>query len=103
MTQKDPTKIFEKHYNEWKSNPDRFKSGYNYEKSYTEMMQTVEKEIFQISLGEAPNNKNRKKTPNPLRKNNSLKRTCHCTKCFFLQHKQLCDANDVFCRPVSCV
>lgn len=61
MSENDPTKIFEKHYNEWKSNPDRFKSGYDYEKSYTEMMQRVEREVFQSSMGKMPNNKNSKK------------------------------------------
>lgn len=66
MTQKDPIKIFEKYYYEWVSSPERDKSGYDYERSYAEMMQTVEKEIFQISLGEAPNNKNRKKNSKPV-------------------------------------
>ena len=66
MTQKDPTRIFEKYYNEWVSSPERNISGYDYERSYTEMMQKAEKEIFQISLGEAPNNKNRKKNSKPV-------------------------------------
>lgn len=66
MEEKDPTKIFEKYYNEWKSSPERFKSGYDYEKSYTEMMQKVEKEIFQNSIGKIPNNKNSKKNSNQV-------------------------------------
>lgn len=66
MTQKDPTKIFEKYYNEWVASPERDKSGYDYERSYAEMMQKVEKEVFQLSIGEAPNNKNRKKNSKPV-------------------------------------
>ena len=61
MAQKDPTKIFEKHYNDWIGNPERLKSGYDYERTYAEMMKKVEKEIFQNSVGEIPINKNRKK------------------------------------------
>jgi hypothetical protein len=61
MSENNPTKIFEKHYNEWKCSPDRFKSGYDYEKSYREMMQAVETEVFQNSIGKMPNNKNSKK------------------------------------------
>ena len=66
MTQKDPTKIFEKYYNEWAASPERNISGYDYERSYAEMMQKVEKEIFKISIGDAPNNKNRKKNYKPV-------------------------------------
>jgi len=65
MTQKDPTEIFEKYFNEWLASPERHRSGYDYEKSYAEMMQKVEKEVFQVSLGEAPTNKNRKKNSKP--------------------------------------
>lgn len=61
MTQKDPTKIFEKYYAEWMDNPQRLESGYDYEKTYSEMMKKVEMEVFQNSVGEIPINKNRKK------------------------------------------
>jgi len=57
MTQKDPAKIFEKCYNEWVADPERNLSGYDYERSYVEMMQKVEKEIFQLSLGDIPDNR----------------------------------------------
>ena len=66
MTQKDPIKIFEKYYNEWVASPGRNISGYDYERTYDEMMKKVEKEIFQVSLGDAPNNKNRKKNSKPV-------------------------------------
>ncbi len=66
MTQKDPTKIFEKFYNEWVASPERNISGHDYERSYAEMMQKVEKKIFQLSIGEIPNNKNRKKNSKPV-------------------------------------
>jgi len=66
MAQKDSTKIFEKYYNEWVASPERNISGYDYERSYAEMMQKVEKEIFQVSIGEVPKNKNRKKNSKPV-------------------------------------
>jgi len=65
MSTKDPSKILEKHYNEWLANPERNKSGYDYESTYAEMMTKVEKEIFQNSIGEIPINKNRKKNFKP--------------------------------------
>jgi len=61
MKQQDPSQIFEKHYQEWLTNPERMKNGYEYERTYVEMMQNVEREIFQASVGEVAENKNRKK------------------------------------------
>ena len=34
MTQKDPTKIFKKYYNEWVTSPERNISGYDYERTW---------------------------------------------------------------------
>lgn len=46
---------------EWENNPLRMKSGFTYEQTFVEMMQTFEKEIFQESIGELPKDKNAKK------------------------------------------
>lgn len=66
MKQQGPTQIFEKYYQEWLQNPDRMKNGYDYERTFIEMMQQVEKEVFEESIGEVPENKNRKKKSKPV-------------------------------------
>lgn len=53
--------ILEKYLSEWESNPDRMKSGYDYEATYAAMMQKVEQEVLQLSVGEIPKDKNIKK------------------------------------------
>lgn len=53
--------IFKKHYKEWENNPYRMESGYDYEKTYAEMMHKVEQEVLQISVGEISKSKNSKK------------------------------------------
>ena len=55
------TSILEKYLSEWESNPKRMESGYNYEATYSEMMEKVEKEILQLSVGNIPKDKNQKK------------------------------------------
>ena len=57
--------IFKKHYDEWLNNPLRMTSGYDYEKTYAEMMQKVEQEVLQNSIGDIPGNKNNKKKSKP--------------------------------------
>ncbi|QMU66325.1 MAG: hypothetical protein GKR88_19905 [Flavobacteriaceae bacterium] len=41
------------------------KSGYDYESTYADMMQKVEQEILQLSVGEVPKDKNVKKNFKP--------------------------------------
>ncbi len=55
------TAILEKYLTEWESNPDWMKSGYDYESTYAAMMQKVEKEVLQLSVGKVPKDKNVKK------------------------------------------
>jgi hypothetical protein len=55
------TEIFAEHYQKWESSPERYLSGYHYEESYAKMMQAVEKEVFNLTLGEKPKDKNKKK------------------------------------------
>jgi len=59
------TAIFEKYLSEWESNPNRMQSGYDYESTYAEMLQKIEKEVLQLSVGEVPNDKNVKKNFRP--------------------------------------
>lgn len=59
------TAILEKYLTEWESNPGRMKSGYDYESTYADMMQKVEQEILQLSVGEVPKDKNFKKNCRP--------------------------------------
>jgi hypothetical protein len=66
MEQLTATQIFEKHYKEWENHPDRYKTGYDYERTYAEMMQKVEIEVMQHSLGTVPQNKNLKKKYKPV-------------------------------------
>ena len=55
------TKIFQENYKKWLDNDDRNISGYEYERSFFETMQKMEKELFQDSLGEVPGSRNLKK------------------------------------------
>jgi len=55
------TNLFRENYIAWLNNPDRMKNGYNYEKTFVEMMQQIESEVFKESLGEVPSNRNSKK------------------------------------------
>lgn len=55
------TNLFRENYTAWLNNPERVKNGYNYEKTFVEMMQEFESEIFKESLGEIPFSRNLKK------------------------------------------
>uniref|UniRef100_UPI004048B530 hypothetical protein n=1 Tax=Mariniflexile sp. TaxID=1979402 RepID=UPI004048B530 len=57
--------IFEKHFEQWESNPKRMENGYQYESTYAAMMEKVEQEVLQVSVGGAPKNKNLKKNSRP--------------------------------------
>jgi len=59
------TKIFQKNYTKWLNHPGRNKNGYEYERSFVEQMQKLEKELFQGSVGEIPNSRNLKKKSRP--------------------------------------
>lgn len=58
--------IFEKHYEQWESDPARMENGYQYESTYAAMMEKVEREILQLSLGKVPKDKNLKKNSRPV-------------------------------------
>ena len=55
------TEFFQKRYSEWLKNQQNQNNGYEYENSFVKMMQEVEQEVFQLSVGKVPANKNIKK------------------------------------------
>lgn len=59
------TEIFQENYKQWLNNTDRNNSGYEYERSFVEQMQKMEKELFQDSIGEISANRNLKKKSKP--------------------------------------
>jgi hypothetical protein len=61
MESDQATEIFKAHYEKWLKDPKRMKSGYDYEKSYAEMMQKVERDVLQSSVGDRLKSKNTKK------------------------------------------
>ena len=66
MTSKEQAlAIFEKHYAAWESDPARMENGYQYEATYALMMQQVEQEVLQLSVGKVPKSKNTKKNSRP--------------------------------------
>jgi len=59
------TKIFQEYYKQWLNNEERNSSGYEYERSFVEQMQKMEKELFQNSVGDIRVNRNLKKKSKP--------------------------------------
>jgi hypothetical protein len=53
--------IVTKHYQQWEQNPTRMENGYEYESTFANMTQEMEKEMLEISLGEIPISRNDKK------------------------------------------
>ena len=64
-TQEKAVALFKQLYSEWEANPDRNKSGYDYERTYVAMMQKVQQVILQTSVGEVSKDKNVKKKSKP--------------------------------------
>ena len=65
-TKEKAVKIFEALYAEWESSAERNQSGYDYERTYVEMMQKVKQAILENSVGEVSGNKNIKKKSKPV-------------------------------------
>uniref|UniRef100_UPI004047E78F hypothetical protein n=1 Tax=Mariniflexile sp. TaxID=1979402 RepID=UPI004047E78F len=53
--------IVAKHYQEWEQNPSRIENGYQYESTFASMIQEMEKEMLEVSLGKVPASRNKKK------------------------------------------
>ncbi len=64
MTEQDITQAkekFESHLRKWIKSQAGQTDGYEYEKSFVELMRQVSQETLQLSLGEAPKSKDKKK------------------------------------------
>lgn len=53
--------IVKENYSSWELNPQRFENGYQYESTFVAMMELVEKEVFAVSVGRVPVDRNKKK------------------------------------------
>ena len=63
MDKQKATEILLKKIEEWEQKPK--KDGYEYEKSFIEVMQGLNGELLQLSVGEVPKDRNAKKKSNP--------------------------------------
>ena len=54
--------VFNDKMEQWLESQENQTDGFEYERSYVETMQEISSEVFQLSVGEAPKDKNRKKT-----------------------------------------
>ena len=64
----DKAKAFEilsKRIDEWENKPKN--DAYEYEKSFIEVMQQLNEELLQLSVGEISTDRNKKKTSNTIR------------------------------------
>lgn len=59
------TEILLQKIEEWDSKPK--KDGYEYEKSFLEVMNGLEQELFQLSVGDIPQDRNQKKSHDTIR------------------------------------
>jgi len=57
---------FTKKIEEWEKNPERMQSGYDYERTFVEMWQSLGKDVFQDSIGTIPKSRNSKKNSKPV-------------------------------------
>lgn len=63
MDKQKATEILLKKIEEWEQKPKR--DGYEYEKSFIEVMQGLNAELLQLSVGEVPGDRNAKKKSKP--------------------------------------
>lgn len=66
-TNKELLAAFAKKIEEWEKNPERMQSGYDYEKTFVEMWQSLGKDVFQNSIGTLPKSRNGKKNSKRVR------------------------------------
>jgi len=64
-TKAEALAIFERHFTQWESDPKRMENGYQYESTSASMMEKVEQEVLQLSVGKVPKDKNLKKNSRP--------------------------------------
>ena len=65
MDKQKAIEILSKRIDEWGHKPKS--DGYEYEKSFIEVMQGLNEELFQLSVGDLPQDRNKKKPTNPTR------------------------------------
>lgn len=51
---------------QWEHNPQRMESGYEYEKTFVEMWQSLGRDVFQESVGPLAKSRNSKKNSRPV-------------------------------------
>jgi hypothetical protein len=61
MSEQTLIELIDKKIKQWKDGQQCQTDGYEYERSFDEMMQAIGREILQESVGEIPKNKNLKK------------------------------------------
>ena len=65
MDKAQAVELLLKSLSEWENKPKG--DGYEYEKSFIEVMQGLNRDLFQLSLGEVPVDRNEKKSSNAIR------------------------------------
>lgn len=63
MDKQKAFEILSKRIDDWDSKPKS--DGYEYEKSFIEVMHDLQQELFQLSIGELPQDRNAKKKSRP--------------------------------------
>lgn len=64
MNKEQATELLLKRLLEWESKPKG--DGYEYEKSFIEVMQGLNADLFQLSVGDVPKDRNEKKSSNAI-------------------------------------
>ena len=65
MDKDKATEILFQKITEWENKPKT--DGYEYEKSFIEVMRGLNEELFQLGVSKVPQDRNSKKSPNPVR------------------------------------
>jgi hypothetical protein len=65
MDKQKATAVLLRRIEDWETKPKT--DGYEYEKSFIEVMQGLQEELLQLSVGDLPKDRNEKKSPNSIR------------------------------------
>jgi hypothetical protein len=65
MDKQKATAVLLRHIEDWETKPKT--DGYEYEKSFIEVMQGLQEGLLQLSVGDLPKDRNEKKSPNSIR------------------------------------
>ncbi len=100
-TKERALKIFEKYYEQWEEVPRRMESGYDHEATHAAMMQKVEREFLQVSVGKVPKGINSKKAPHPIWRDRVGQVAYPIALPYLNEHWQLCSRDDVLYGSTS--